>query len=199
MASIDKNQSTKEIDAAIGLDQSANKPTPEWVKAFEGLVKSIDPRDAEQAIQDLEEFIFGDATWAKVQGIPQQTLYDVAERGYLKFQSGRFREAEIIFKGLSLVEHKTAYYHTALGAIYQKQQKFFEALTEYTVAIELDPNEITAYVNRGEIYFRMGAENLPQKDFDQAIKLDPQGKDPWANRARFLRKQLLQLMNIEPS
>ncbi|KAB2842398.1 tetratricopeptide repeat protein, partial [bacterium] len=81
--------------------------------------------------------------------------------------------------------------HTALGAIYQKQENYLDALAEYTVAIELDPEDTTAYVNRGEIYYMLGLEDEPLQDFESAIKLDPEGKDPWANRARFLKKQVM--------
>jgi len=162
-----------------------------WLKTLGELLNKIDPKDANQALKDIESFVDGDATWAEVQGVPQQMLFDIAERGYLKFKSGRFKEAENIFKGLCILDHKTAYYHTALGAIYQKQEKFFDALAEYTVAVELDPEDVTAYVNRGEIYYMLGLDDEPILDFDAAIKLDVQGKDPWANRARFLKKQIL--------
>ncbi len=163
---------------------------PKWFQSLSQLVDKIDPKDSEKALKDLEGFIEGDATWAEVQGIPQQMLFDIAEKGYLKFKSNRLPEAERVFKGLCMLDHKTGYYHTALGAIYQKQEKFLDALAEYTVAVELDPEDVTAHVNRGEVYYMLGLDQEPLTDFDAAIKLDPQGKDPWANRARFLKKQI---------
>ncbi len=178
--------------AAAGSESSAKaEETPPWLAALHEVLERIDPRDVEVAMKNLEEFVEGDITWAQVQGVPQQMLFDIAERAYLKFKSQRLQEAETLFKGLSVIDHKTAYYHTALGAIYQKQEKFIDALAEYTVAIELDPEDITAFVNRGEIYYLLGMEEEPVQDFDRAMALDPKGKDPWANRARFLKKQLL--------
>lgn len=176
---------------SAGAASDPGSSGPPWLNALGELLDKIDPKDSEKALKDLEEFINGDFTWAQVQGIPQQMLLDVAERGYLKFKGGRLKDAEIIFKGLSILDHKTAYYHTALGAIYQKQENYLDALAEYTVAVELDPEDVTAYVNRGEIYYLLGLEDEPLQDFDSAIKLDPEGKDPWANRARFLKKQVL--------
>jgi tetratricopeptide (TPR) repeat protein len=171
---------------------NATENSPEWLGNLNELLNRIDPKDAEKAIRDIEGFVDGDMTWAEVQGIPQQLLFDIAERGYLKFKSGRLQEAESLFKGLSMVDHKTAYYYTALGAIYQKQENLLDAISAYTVAIELDPEDITAYVNRGEVYSSMGIQEQPLQDFDAAIKLDPEGKDPWANRARFLKKRILE-------
>jgi len=169
----------------------AGMENPTWLKALGEFLDKVDPKDSEKAVKDLESFIEGDATWAEVQGVPQQMLFDIAERGYLKFKSGRMKEAESIFRGLCLLDHKTGYYHTALGAIHQKQEKYFDALAEYTVAVELDPEDVTAFVNRGEIYYMLGLDEEPILDFDAAIKLDTTGKDPWANRARFLKKQIL--------
>lgn len=186
---IPKNPSGQVADASSA---GSSTESPPWLNALGELLDKIDPKDSEKALKDLEEFINGDSTWADVQGIPQQMLLDVAERGYLKFKGGRLKDAEIIFKGLSILDHKTAYYHTALGAIYQKQENYLDALAEYTVAVELDPEDTTAYVNRGEIYYLLGLEDEPLQDFESAIKLDPDGKDPWANRARFLKKQVLE-------
>src|ERR687891_2161238 len=122
-------------------EDAAGEASSPWLNALGELLDKIDPKDSEKALRDLEEFIQGDSTWAEVQGIPQQMLLDIAERGYLKFKSGRMKEAEILFKGLSALDHKTAYYHTALGAIYQKQENYLDALAEYTAAIELDPED----------------------------------------------------------
>ena len=127
------------------------RPHPAWLKALAELLDRIDPKDSERALKDMESFIYGDATWAETQGIPRQLLFDVAEQAYLKFKGGRLKEAKDLFKGLTILDHTIGYFHTALGAIYQKEQLYFDALAEYTVAIELDPNDITAYVNRGEV------------------------------------------------
>ncbi len=172
------------------MQGGAGGETPAWLNTLGQLLDRIDPKDSEKAFKDLTDFVEGDDTWAQVQGVPQQMLFDIAERGYLKFKSGRLQEAENLFKGLCMLDHKTAYYHTALGAIYQKMENYFDALAEYTVAIELDPEDITAYVNRGEIYYMLGLDEEPMNDFQSAIKLDPSGKDPWGNRARFLLKQI---------
>lgn len=168
---------------------------PEWIQSLEDLLEQIDPEDAKRGVKDFESFLAGEMTWAEVQGLPKAMLFQMAERAYLQFKSGRFKEAEEIFKALCIFDHKTAYYHTALGAIYQKQQQLFDAVAEYTVAIELDPEDVTAYVNRGEVYASMGFQEQPLQDFEEAIKRDPGNRDPWANRARFLKKQLLDEIN----
>lgn len=179
----------EETQALSGMsDKASESSEPSWMKALNELMDKIDPKDAEEVFRNLEGFVEGDGTWAELQGIPPEMLFDMAERGYLKFKSGRLKEAEDIFTALSRYDHKTGYYHTALGAIYQKQKKIIEALVEYTVALELNPEDITAYANRGEVYYSIGQYEECLKDFDAAIALDKTGKDPWANRAKFLTK-----------
>ena len=167
-----------------------DSPPAEWIEAVKQVVAKINPKDCEQAVKDMSEFFAGDAPWASVQGIPKKMLFDIAEQAYLKFKGGRLDEARVMFRGLTLMDHTVAYFHTGLGAIYQKEQKYFDALAEYTVAIELDPEDVTAYVNRGETYYLMGLWEKPLEDLSKAIELDPKGKDPWANRARFLKKKI---------
>lgn len=165
-------------------------PPPEWIEAVKRVVAKINPKDCEQALKDMEAFFQGDAPWAEVQGIPKKMLFDIAEQAYLKFKGGRLDEAKVMFRGLCMMDHRVAYFHTGLGAIHQKEQQYFDALAEYTVAIELDPEDITAYANRGETYYLMGLWEKPLEDLDKAVALDPKGKDPWANRARFLKKKI---------
>ncbi len=162
------------------------------VQIFKDFSQNVAEKDVEAAMKKMEAFVQNQTTWAKVQDIPQQLLYDLAEFAYLQFQSNRFEEAEKIFRGLSLIDHQNAYYHVALGAVYQKQNQQTNALTEYTVALSLNPNDMVALTNRGEIYFALGVHQNALADLNLAIAQDPTGKDPWANRAKFLRKQVLE-------
>ncbi len=168
------------------------KKNNEWLEKFIGALENIKPEEAEKAVKLVERFIEGEITWAELQNVPPQLLFQMSEYGYLQFQRGKLAEAETIFKGLAVLDHRRAYYHIVLGAIYQRMDKLGDALAEYTVALELDEKSIPSYVNRGEIYYRCGYVEEPLEDFEKAILLDPQGKDPWANRARLLKNLVLQ-------
>lgn len=194
MANSKETQNLEGQAPILPQSEAGQESPPEWLAALKDLLDRIDPKDSEKALKDMEAFVEGDATWREVQGIPKKMLFDMAEKAYLKFKGGRLEEAKKLFIGLSLLDHTIAYFHTAMGAIYQKEQKYFDALAEYTVAIELDPQDITAYVNRGETYYLMGLDEQPLLDLEAAIRLDPGGKDPWANRARFLQKKILSEM-----
>ena len=60
------------------------------------------------------------------------------------------------------------------------------AIEEYSIAIGLDPANMEAYVNRGELLIRKGNFQQAAADFKNALELDPDGLSPSANRARAL-------------
>lgn len=117
---------------------------------------------------------------------PRKKLARLAEVGYFKYKYGRTDEALKIFEALVAVDHVNPYYHTALGGIYQKLGRHVDAAVEYTRANRFNPKDVCPYVNRGEIYLRHKNFRKAAEDFRNAILLDPEGRNLWANRARSL-------------
>jgi tetratricopeptide (TPR) repeat protein len=56
------------------------------------------------------------------------------------------------------------------------------AIDFYTYALKYNPNDTTAYNNRGVIYADMGQQNLALADYNEAIRCDPKNAWAWANR-----------------
>lgn len=123
---------------------------------------------------------------ADLMGMPKKKLSRLAEIAYVKFKYGRYAEALQIFEALARIDSVNAYYHTALGGVYQKLQKFVDAVVAYTRALRINPKEVCPHVNRGEIYLRHRNYRKAAEDFRNAILLDPAGRNLWANRARSL-------------
>lgn len=48
------------------------------------------------------------------------------------------------------------------------------AIADYTHAIEKNPNDVSAYTNRGVAYHRLGDTSAAIRDYEQALKLTPQ-------------------------
>lgn len=113
-------------------------------------------------------------------------LVRLAEIGYFKYKYGRYPEALKIFETLVAIDHVNPYFHTALGGVYQKMGRFVDAVVEYTRANRLNPRDVCPYVNRGEIFLRHKNFRKAAEDFRNAILMDPEGKNLWANRARSL-------------
>jgi len=118
--------------------------------------------------------------------------------GYNFFNYGRLQEAKNIFEGLSLLDPDIPYVNCILGAIYQRLGKIDLAVLRYSQAITLFPQDIVALTNRAEIYLSEGKFLDAAIDLKKVIELDPENKNPTANRARMLAaitSQSLRLIN----
>ena len=172
------------------------KKNTEWLEKFVEFLEKIAPND-EEAEKTVKKYLKGEITFAELQGVSRDVLFKGAEFAYLQLQRGKFEEAENLLKGLITFDHDNPYYYVVLGAVYQRTDRWVDALACYTIALELDPKNIPAYVNRGEINGRLGYQTEPLEDFEKAIQLDPKGKDPWANRARFLKDLMLKEREVK--
>lgn len=144
------------------------------------------PKRKKYLIGVLYKFLQDKVSLAELRGMSRRDMYSLAESGYIKFKHGRLEEAENIFKSLMILDHRNAYFHSMMGAILQKQGRPVEAILEYDVAIRAKPDDVTCYVNRGEIYLRHNNYRKAAEDFKNAIVRDPIGTNLWANRARSL-------------
>ena len=63
--------------------------------------------------------------------------------------------------------------HTARGAAYANKRDHDLAITDWTKAIEKDPNEFMAYYGRGTIYGISGENDLAIKDYTMALEINP--------------------------
>lgn len=144
------------------------------------------PERRKHLIEMLYRFLEDKTSLAELKGITRRQLYQLAEAGHIKFRHGRIDEAEKIFRGLLVLDHRNAYFHAMMGAIHQKGQRNVEAIVEYSQALRLNRRDVSSLVNRGEIYLRHKNYRRAAEDFRSAILLDPSGLNLWANRARSL-------------
>lgn len=155
--------------------------------------------DAPQlTVEQLEGLLNGSETFQNFFNLSDEVLLAWASQGYAFYQQGKYLEAETIFKGLVTLNSQVAYYHTALGSIYEAQDKYDEALEEFNLALVVDEKDICALVNRGEIRLRKGQVLEAAQDFQAAITYDEANMeeqkkkkekptpDPAAQRARAL-------------
>ncbi|XP_076036687.1 uncharacterized protein LOC143022403 [Oratosquilla oratoria] len=76
-------------------------------------------------------------------------------------------------------------------------QVFFEeANTDYTRALQLDPNLAVAYYNRATIRYRLGSPEEALVDLKEALRLDP--TNPEYLEAQESSKELLAMRNRLP-
>lgn len=151
-------------------------------------IEYVEPRSALDnfTVENFKKFLFGKITWAQLEGMTMEQAYAIAELGYTMYQQGRYGESRTIFEGLVIGNPYDPYFHAMLGATYTKLDMHEEAAQEFSIAIELDPEDINSYVNRGELLLQHGEFEYAMEDLKAAIDLDPEGKNPASIRARAL-------------
>lgn len=143
------------------------------------------------APERVARFVKGEMTLQELHGITGPEMLEMAVTGYTMYEQGQYKQAKVIFEGLSALDPKEAYYRTALGAVFLAEGKLDEALRVLDEAVSLDGKELAAFVNRGEAHLRKGDIIKAAHDFKKAITLDPEGKDPLTRRARALSAAVL--------
>jgi Tfp pilus assembly protein PilF len=139
----------------------------------------------------------GELKTAQIVDIDADQIAAALMVGHLLHQQGKIQEAQKIFEGLLVLDTKNPFVHSILGSIYQQQERLLWAFYHYSRAIQAFPQDIASLTNRGEIHLRFGTFKYAAADFKAAIDLDPQGENPFANRARLLSRlahQSLQLV-----
>jgi tetratricopeptide (TPR) repeat protein len=134
----------------------------------------------------LHGFASRKLSFAEITSLHPKKIRQVSEMGFVKLKHGRIKEAIQIFEVLTFIDHKNPFHHLALAGAYQKQKKYVDAIFQYSQTLKLDPKNINALVNRGEIYLRLKNYRKAAEDFREAIINDESGKDRFANRSRSL-------------
>ena len=157
-------------------------------KLAKGLNKLISPNPVRKKYitELLHAFGQGKISFREFSGLDTKKIQQVAEMGYVKLRHGRYREAKKIFEVLTFIDHKNYFFHLALAGAYQRLKLNIDAIFQYNEALKYDPKNVNALVNRGEIFLKAKNYRKAAEDFREALLLDQEGKDRYANRARSL-------------
>ncbi len=147
-----------------------------------------DGKPTTMTVENLQKFVAGDITWAKLQGLSMQQVYSIADFGYNLFEQGKYEDARKIFQGLVMMNPFDGYFHCVLGSIYARENKDEEAILEYTFAVNSEPPMVEAFVNRAEVLLRNGQLEYAMADLKKATELDPDNENPATLRARALAR-----------
>jgi Flp pilus assembly protein TadD len=140
----------------------------------------------------VHKYMKGELTLRELMAYNAPEMLQMAIMGFQLYEQGKYQEARTIFHGLCDLEPKEAYYRIALGAIFLAEDNLENAEGCLNQAIKINPKELAAYVNRGEVYLKLGRVLEAAQDFKKATELDPQNKDPLTARARLLASAALE-------
>jgi|GEM_PF-1194695 len=134
----------------------------------------------------MERFILGDITASDLIDFSRDDLYMIAGRGYDQLQEGKLDAALLVFEGLVYLDPYDAYFHALVGSVRHKQDDLEGALTCYNQALTLQPWNVNALANRGELLFNQGKLVEALHDFQGVLELDPEDENPGTIRVKTL-------------
>ena len=85
--------------------------------------------------------------------------------------------------------HGDAYTHFYRGFACANRKEHEKSIEYYTKAIELKPDFMEAYNNRGNAYEEKGESDKAIENFTKAIELNPDYAEAYSNRSALLQKQ----------
>lgn len=130
--------------------------------------------------------IRGELTLAKVFGLDDDSLYEIAKVGYGLLNSGNLREAKQIYAGLVAADPYDSVFHCHLAAVHHSLGELDDAFKHYTEALKLNHANADALVGLGEIQLSRGELAAGLSLLKQAIELDRDGVKPSTQRAQAL-------------
>ena len=99
-------------------------------------------------------------------GWTDDEVYLVAERAYSLYQQGRFREAAIIFRGLTALDPGNIYCRTALAAVSLALGDAQRAVQELSAILAQYPNDADTRARRCEAYCQLRRWDEARKDLE---------------------------------
>jgi len=130
-------------------------------------------------------------------GISALEFQSMGSMGAMFYEQGQFDKAQTIFEGMLGLEPENDAVLSALGAVLTQRRHDEQALIYLTKAIELNDSEISTHVCRAEVSLRKNDFESAINDLSRAIELDPQEKDPGANRARAMVLGIHQMIEAQ--
>ncbi len=166
----------------------------------EDLLTEEDTCTEEELEEAVKGFLLGDITLAQLEGLSAEELYQVADMGYNLMEEGKLEDARKIFEGLYCYNPFDSYFHSALGAIYQRQGQLESSFDHYLSSVELYDEDIQTWTNLGEVALELSTVLAQSGDNDRAaemfvtaadaltraVELDPNDEHPAGTRARVL-------------
>ena len=116
-----------------------------------------------------EDWLGGRASLGAAGGWRAEEMRLVADIGYALAEQGRHDEAITIFDGLAALAPATAYFQSALGALWLRKGEPARALTHLDATLAADPADLTALTNRGEAHLQLGDADAARRDFQTVL------------------------------
>lgn len=119
----------------------------------------------------MQKWINGQISLGAAANWDKDEIRIISEIAYSLAQQGRNQESILLFEGLLAVAPATAYFQAALGSLHLRNGDFEKAVEYFNAALNIEPNDLIALVNRGESYVKAGQIAAGRADFEKALEI----------------------------
>ena len=116
--------------------------------------------------------------------LSENQLAALAALGFRFYEQGNLRDAHTLFEWLTVLDPNLYFGHAGLGAMALRDEKLDDAARHLKRAAQLHQQDPAVYPPPGEALLRQSNFTEAASAFEQALKLDPNERNPSANRAR---------------
>lgn len=124
--------------------------------------------------------------------VPREDVIVMLEAGYIYMAMKRFKEARLMFEGISELAPKHDVPMVGLANVYFAQGKYLEAIRTLKGALKDNPNSAFAYAHLGEAQMFHGKRDEARISLEKASELEPK---PDGKAGEFARS-LIHLLDI---
>ena len=121
--------------------------------------------------QIAAEWLQGGASLGAAGNWTAEEMRLVADIGFALAEQGRNEEAITIFEGLTALAPATAYFQSALGALWLRKGEPRRAVEHLDAALNSDPGDLTALTNRGEAHLQLGEREMALRDLREVAQI----------------------------
>lgn len=166
----------KEYDAAVGVLDTIVRIVPGYAPALNMRAQvHIQQDDTVAALDDLEASL-------KINKYDSEVY---ATRALVYLQQERYEDAEADLTYAIHLTPKSGYYiNRALTRYYRQELR--GAMSDYDLALNLEPNNVLGHYNRGLLRAQVGDDNRAIEDFNVVIEHEPDNTMAVFNRALLL-------------
>lgn len=168
----------------------ADDEVEQFISTLEGEFKDIPEAIVKEGAQSVLDYLHGKRTLAQMFNITPEMLRFMIEQGYNQFKTGRYDDAERVFKVLTFLDWNNPFFHSVHGSILQRQKKYGPAVASFSEAIKLNPKDIVSLVSRAEIFLIHGHIQYAQHDLDEALKCTDINEPKWIERAKSMKERI---------
>jgi len=145
--------------------------------------------EGEVTTEEFDSAERGDLLLGQQLLLTMEAAYSIAEFGYALYQQEEYIGSKLFFEAMSLLNFHDSYFHNMVGSSQMAMNNFNGAIPSFDQAIQNDPQNVHALLNRAKCLMRLNRMEEAKTDLNKVIEYDQEEGKPSARRSRQLLEE----------